>query len=486
MSTAAQENSTTWTRALRTVAVVYVLLVFFGLVRGDSPEQIFAYLVVVSAAVLPSVLWLQMGAPGIPVFPVVSLAYIAYFAWPALRDNANTQAYTLPEIAQSGVTVALYLIVATAAWRLVAGIMRATTASDSDRADPARAVGFVLAGIFVGCIFHIASFIGWLDALGSWFGLVRSVAITFVTVSCFLLGVAQARGILSDHAKIAAYAGLGVITVMAWSSLFLVGGMIYLLATIMGYVFVSKRIPVLAIGMVIAVVGILHAGKADMREKYWLPDTNSSAAMSIAEVPLLMGEWISEGISGILTGSAEGTVVDRASLIQMILLVQSLTPEQIDFLGGETYALLPSILVPRFIESGKPASQVGMDLLNIRYEVLTAEGTTTTAVGWGLIAEAFANFGYWGIVGMAILVGVFCGALAVWSAHAEITSIPTLASIAAMMVMANVEADFIQLASTLMQSLAAVLIFSTLYRWYAVPRTAPPETEAASDSTAGW
>ena len=192
------------------------------------------------------------------------------------------------------------------------------------------------------------------------------------------------------------------------------------------------------------------------------------------------------GIDGIVTGNAEATVVDRASLIQMILLVQSVTPEQIEFLGGETYALLPSILVPRFIDAGKPASQVGMDLLNIRYEVLTAEGTATTAVGWGLIAEAFANFGYWGVVGMAIFVGVLCGALAAWSAHAEITSVPALASIATMMVMENVEADFIQVASTLVQSLASVLIFSTLYRWYAVPRTERPGKEAARDSTAGW
>ena len=80
--------------------------------------------------------------------------------------------------------------------------------------------------------------------------------------------------------------------------------------------------------------------------------------------------------------------------------------------------------VPRFIEADKPASQVGMDLLNIRYGLLTAEGTATTAIGWGLVAEAYANFGLAGVAAIGIFMGILfgyagrlsAGAPVIWSA----------------------------------------------------------------------
>jgi hypothetical protein len=157
--------------------------------------------------------------------------------------------------------------------------------------------------------------------------------------------------------------------------------------------------------------------------------------------------------------------------------VQSETPDRIDYLRGETYALLPAILVPRFIDPDKPASQVGMTLLNIHYGILTVEGAEVTAIGWGLVAEAYANFGYLGVIGIALILGAFCGALAVWSAHAEIVSLPALASIATMMALVSLEQDFIALFSTLYQSFIVVFIFYHAYRSLVIPQNRPARSE---------
>ena len=484
---AAHNQSTTLNRATQTLAIVFGLLCVLGMFWGASLEQVIAYLLVLSAAVLPSLLWLRMGALGIPILPAVGLAYIPYFAWPLLSGGENTQAYTLWEIARAGITVALFLVTATVAWRLIAGTVRARHAIATEQADPSRAVGFMLAGLLVGVVFHAGVILGWLEGIGTLFGLVRSIAVTFVTVACFLIGVTRAQGVLRGPAWAASLAGLGLLTALSWSSLFLVGGMIYLLAAGLGFVLVSKRIPVLAFGVLFVVVAVLHAGKGEMRERYWISGSNS-ADISAMQVPGLLVDWVGVGIHAISTGELGQSVVDRASLIQMILRAQVETPDRVDFLMGETYALLPSILVPRFIDSDKPASQVGMDLLNIRYGVLTVEGVASTAIGWGLIAEAYANFGYYGVIGIALALGVFCGALFIWSARADIVSIPTLASIAAMMGLINLEADFIQLFSSLLQSFVAVLVFSALYRWFAIPRDSVVRAgrNTSRDSSAGW
>ena len=466
----ARDHTVSSERAFRPLAIFACVLLVVGLLSGESTERVLTYLLVVAAALLPSVLWIRAGATGIPIFPIVAAGYIPYFAWPLLSGGENTLAYTEWEIVRSGLTVALFLAIGTGAWRLVGAGASYRHTLAPDHADPDRAARFVLAGLGVGVLYHAGLILNLFGELGSLFGLVRSIAVTFVTAACFLLGVTRAQGVLRGPRWGAAIAGLALITLMSWSSLFLVGGMLYLLAAGMGFVLVAKRVPVVTFGVLFALVAVLHVGKSEMRDRYWIQNLNFSDSRSAMQLPGLMIDWLGEGVYRIATGNFETSIVDRASLIQMLLLAQSDTPDRVDYLMGETYAMLPQVLVPRFIDADKPASQVGMDLLNIRYGILTSEEAASTAVGWGPVAEAFANFGYLGVIGVALVLGGICGALARWSASSEITSIPTLASISTMLVLLNIEADSVQIFASSLQSFAAVLIFSVLYRWFSVPR----------------
>ena len=455
-------------RTTRALATAIALLVLLGLVWANSGEQLLAYLLVLFAAVLPSVLWIRMGTLGIPIFPVVSLAYIPYFGWPVLSGSEGTLDYTAWEILRAALTVVLSLLSATVAWRLMAATLRSQRAIAPDRVDTSRVVQLVLVGLFVGVMFHIGIISGSLGWLGSLFGLARAVAFTLATVACFLIGVTRAQGILHGKAWVAAIAGAVLLVILSWSSLLLVGGTIYSLAVVFGYVIVAKRMPWLLVGTVLVVVTVLQAGKAEMRERYRGVESSSSGVSKVMELPEFAAEWIAEGFAAITSDKGYVSPLDRTGLLHMILLVQSETPDRIDYLRGETYSLLPAILVPRFIDSDRPASQVGMDLLNIHYGLLTAEDAAATAIGWGLVAEAYANFGYLGVIGIALLLGALCGGGQSWSSNAAIMSLPTLTSIALMMTLINIELDFIQVCSILLQSFAAVLIFLAAFRSLAV------------------
>lgn len=445
------------------LAVVILLLFCAGVGWAESRQQLLAYFAVLATAILPSVLWLRAGTPGIPVLPAVALAYIPYFAWPALSGAESIRNYTLDEIQVAGFTVAGFLLVATVVWQILAGRVKAHGPLSVDIVDANRAIRFVLVGLFAGVAFQLVNSLGWLGALGSYYGLVRTIAGTFVTVACFFAGVMRGQGELRGAAFTAACAGVFVLIALSWSSLLLVGGIVYGLACVLGYVIVARRIPWRMVIPVLIVVTILHAGKGDMRDKYWGGDYGTTATS--ADVVGFMGEWISSGVGAIARGETGQTLIDRTSLLQMVLLAQAQTPDQVDFLGGRTYALLPGILVPRFIESDKPASQVGMDLLNISYGVLTLEGTATTAIGWGLIAEGYANFGYVGVFGVAVVFGAICGVLALWNANASgLVSLSNMTSVAAMMGLLGVELDSIQLVSSLLQSFVVILVFNKTYR----------------------
>lgn len=451
-------------QAYRALAVVVALLVLWGLTAANTGEERLAYLLLVSAAVLPTVLWIRAGASGIPVLPTVALMHIAYFAVPVVKGNAAIQEYEPWEILRASATVSLLLVAAAAPWWLLTRQARASHSVALGAATERQLIRLMFLGLAVGVVFHVAVISGWLGWLGSFFGLVRSVALTFTTVACYLLGIGRAGGVLRGKAWAVAVAGLLIIMLLNWSSLFLVGGVMFVLAAALGYTISAKRVSWLAVAVAVIVVTVLHAGKAEMRENYWEGGTNFGGINSVTQVPKLFGEWVGEGSGALFSGAGGQDIVDRVSLLHMLLLVQRLTPDYIEFLEGESYALLPAMLVPRFLAPDKIASQAGMELLNIRYGIQTAEDASVTAIGWGLIPEAYANFGYLGVVGVALAMGAFAGALTRWSAGASVVSLPVLSTIAAMMNLINMEPDLAYLLTNLWQSFAAVLIFFGMFR----------------------
>lgn len=446
-------------RAFQALGIGAVLVVVVGLFSAEDLADLPAFFLVAAAAFLPSLLWVRAGARGIPILQAFALLHIVYFALPMVSTRDLLAEFTRSEIARAGGTVFLFLVVAALSSQWFTERVRAAGAAPLDLFSETQMVSFTFMGLALGLAYQVALISGALDGLGGFLGLLRSVISTALVVACYFLGVARARGLLRGASWTLAIAGLCGVIALAWSSFFLVTGVAFILAAGLGFIITRKRIPWITVAVVFVVVSILHAGKAEMRAKYWERGTNSGGVYSVAQLPDIAAEWVSAGVRERLSGSGGQSAIDRTSLLPLLLRAQRLTPQHIDFLKGDTYALLPGMLVPRFLSPGKTASQAGMDLLNIRYGILSTEGVTSTAVGWGLIAEAWANFGYLGEIGVGLFVGLLAGALSRWSAGASPVSRPTLFAIAAMITLLNLEADLAGLLTSLLQSFAAVLIF---------------------------
>ena len=105
----------------------------------------------------------------------------------------------------------------------------------------------------------------------------------------------------------------------------------------------------------------------------------------------------------------------------------------------------------------------------MQFGILSEEETQFTAVGWGPLAEGYANFGFLGVAIAAVVIGLLGGALTSWSAGAPAVSLPALFPVAAMLQMANMEADLAYLFTSLLQSFAGVV---DLLRRIPLPRAA--------------
>lgn len=470
-----RQSRATW----RALWIGATLLVLAGIWWAESPAAVLAYMLVVAASLLPTVLWISRGRAGVPILPALATLSILYYAVPIVRGREDLMEYAYQDILRAAATISLYLATATLASFLFLRKVRAPEKQLLGLLSDLQLRKIVFYGLALGLLFLAGTHTGFGSSLGGFFGLARSLALTAMMVSCYFLGVARGRGVIRGRSWLLSVSLLALAVLISWSSLLLVGGLTFLLAAGVGYVTSRGRIPWLPLAIAVVLVSILHAGKEEMRDRHWDRGQGNGGRASLLNLPALALEWFGAGLEQIGESTEGRSVIDRASLLQILLKVQRMTPGYIDYMYGETYALIPGMLVPRFFDPGKTRSQAGMDALNIRYGILTAEGTERTAVGWGLTAEAYANFGYVGVVGIGLLIGFSCGALTRASARAAVVSFPTLMAVAVMVGLVNIELDLAGAVTSLLQSAAAVVVLVGVLRLLPRDRRARPSLRLA-------
>ena len=447
------------------IIAVIALSIVVGMFLTNTPDEMAAYLLVTLGCAAPIAFWIATGAKGIPIMPAIAAMHFIYFGVPILRDNIRQMGFGPSEILGAAATVSLFLIVATVTWSflLIVGVRRSNLVVRGIISD----VGlkrFMFLGLLLGISYYIAVFSGLLSWLGPSFGFVRSIALTSSTVACFVFGSARAKGLLRGRDWVLAIGSVTTLVILSAGSLYLVGAVTLSLAAAFGYVITSKRVPWALFAAAAVTIVILHAGKDSMRTKYWLPNTTASMDITPLQIPGLMKEWVETGLTAIASDDQYDSVIDRASLLSLLMRAQRLAPDYVPFLEGRSYAVLPEMLVPRFVNENKITSQTSMNMLNVHFGFQTVEGTTRTAVGWGLIAEGYGNFGYLGVIGVAIVVGAIAGLFERLSDGAPLMSLPALTAVAAMMNFINMEGDAAGILTSLFQSLAAISIMFWLMR----------------------
>lgn len=451
-------------KAQRAFVLASCLLMIMGFWRLEGTNLI-AYLIVLASSVLPTFLWLRAGAVGIPIMPSMAFMHYIYYALPIARNYPVLIQYAPDEVLRASITVSLFLIAATMAWWISLLKNKKKVSFDSQIETNSRLIPLVFVGLGAGLLFHTAVISGFTGIFGSFYGVVRTFAVMLATTACYFMGVAMAHRILRKARLLAAAATIVAMVLLSWGSLFLVGGVLYLMAAMLGYVISSKRVPWGLMTGALVVLVVLHAGKADMRNKYWEPGTNAGGVTSVFQIHAFMAEWLEHGLESLVSGTERQDFVERASLLQLLLMAERLTPDFIGYLEGQSYSMVVEMLMPRFINPQKPTSQATMDMLNIRYGLVSANQPVRTAIGWGLIAEAYTNYGRMAVIAVAIVVGIFIGIITRYTVRATPISLPTLLGISVMTNMIVLEPVFANLFMNLWVAFFAVVGFYFLLRF---------------------
>jgi hypothetical protein len=452
------------------IALLIALLLVVGVLFTGTTEEMLAYLLVALACAVPAVLWIWAGGTSIPLLSGFSAMCFIYYGVPILKGtllggSPGELSFEPSEILGGAAIVALFLGVATFCWWLVFFASgRRSFAADPRVLSNLYLERFVSVGLILATLFYIVTYTIGLNWLGPLVGLVRAIFLSTGTLAFFFAGHARALGALRGQKWILAVAAMSVCVILSIAGLFIVGGIALCLAGLFGYVMTSKRVPWSFLLITIVIVTILHAGKDRMRDEYWADNNfDVNGGITLLNIPNIMTQWADYGFSKITSDDDYHSAIDRASLMQLLLRAKRLAPNYVPFLEGKTYAVLPYMIVPRFLYPDKITSQTAMNMLNVNFGFLTEEETSKTAVGWGLIAEAYANFGDFGVIGVATAMGILLGLIERWSSGAKLTSFPAVIAVTVLVQLVNMEADVAGLITTLFQSCAGVALIYWLF-----------------------
>ncbi len=442
---------------------------FFSLVarkaNTEPPESLIGATLIIGAALLPAYLWVMGKVQGLPIFPACALTSTWTFALPLVSEHPIVLLFPGWNQLVAAMSVTGYLLIGTLCWYLVARRPVKVPAVCWMMDERLGSIA-LLAALGFCAAWNVIYTAGWINVPAGLDSIIRAITLAAGAVSCFVLSYLLGRGRLTGELKIAFFALFSMMLLAALPSLLLIGAMSLTAIGALAYLVSSKRLP-WRIGLVsICIFGFLHLGKASMRDLYW-NDDEVRKPVAPWEYPKFFSDWAHESLKVVRTPNSDednpADLLERASLMHWLLYFEASTPYGFPYLNGESYALIPRLFIPRFLDPDKPRGNEGNNILSMHYGIQTREDTERTSIAFGLTSEAYANFGYLGIGVLAAIIGAGYGKAAQMARGMPILSLRALFSI--MMASMSIQAELCatSYATTLFQSVAVLLAFAAVF-----------------------
>lgn len=386
--------------------------------------------------------WARDGI-GLPIIPMLALQNLLAYGVPIAAHNATVIRYPATEITRAGWEVFLNSLAMIGAWRMGMLVIRTSSPmcyalEGLDERSP-KLVRYGVAMVLASSAYELLRSANLMDIV---MGLLPagSDSIVHVLVSAasacgfFLTGMMIGKGAIQGYQRAMFWVLIAVQCYIEASAFLLSTTITIVFSAAIGLFWGSGKIPWRFIAVVTVVLSFLNLGKFEMRDKYWLKDAgNPTPQFTLGQMPGYYEEWV--GASwGLLVGSekeqrnasafaelAESTdptkptgqsLLERINNLQNLLFViDTMQLNHIAPLGGATYTLIPPLLVPRVLWPEKPRTHEGQVLLNVYFGRQDLNATFETYVAWGLLAEAYGNFGP---IAGALVLGAFLGFIFAW------------------------------------------------------------------------
>ena len=440
------------------LAIMYL----YALVDTEVLNVFWAF-AISAVALLPGYLWCSGRARGVPVLPLFAASHVWAFAFPLVSDHPMVALYDHEQRAVACVSVMGFLLLATFVWYQFVNWRREPKKFSVRMSFPhSTGDGLFLSVLGASSLFTMVIYQGWFNLDSDILSSLRGIILGLGALGIFVLAYRWGNGDLArNDIKWFILLLLSFILVNATSTL-LVGSMTSFLLAIIGYSVGSRRVPWVIFAAGLGIFLFLHIGKSEIRDRYLYAEEDGSARLAnLLQYPTFFFEWFSGSFERLNDKSGESagqTLLQRASLLHILMMVEQDSPYPVPFLNGATYAHIPEQLIPRLLYPGKVSSHEGTILLNLHYELQASrDEAAVTSIGWGLLSESYANFGYWGMAGLAILLGSLYGGLSWWGLGSPVLSFRFLCNLLVLAMCFNTEISTGALFASIYQSFLALV-----------------------------
>jgi hypothetical protein len=262
---------------------------------------------------------------------------------------------------------------------------------------------------------------------------------------------------------------------IAASSFLLSAACTFVMSVVIGLFWSSGRIPWKLLIVLGALFSFLNIGKDAMRDRYWRINGQTNIPdFALSEMPGHYLEWFQASTDAI-TGSGvvakkwesemgeaaaakeNQTLLSRVNNLQNLLyVIDAETVQHIEPLHGGTYSVIPLLLVPRILLNNKPRSHEGQIMLNVHFQRQDLNSTYDTYIAWGLLPEAYGNFGpLTGAVVLGVTMGLLFAFLEKWTAKKLVVSMEGFIGFTIFLGIAN---SYEMVASVLVTSIFQALV----------------------------
>jgi hypothetical protein len=434
------------------------LLVYYALsAKVDDPLHLYLGLMIVVGSFYPALQWARRKDDRFPVFEVLMLTCLNTYAVPLLSGHRDLAVYSDDTITEAALGVLLYQAVAIGVYSMSRARPK-TTPAWTEEVISHDIVNYLAIGMVITTAYTI------INLLTTWIpsdlnGPIRAVCYGVGIIATFIQARMWGQGTFPHYRKAAFVFQLALQVIFSWAALFLIGGISILVLALLGYVSGGKKLPTLALVVVLPILGVLHNGKSQMREKYW---DGGAPSPTLTTLPAFYSEWIGYGLNPESDDDPTkrrhaSKLLERTSLFHMMCLVVDCTPARQPYLEGLTYSYVPGQFIPSFFWKGKPPAHVATNRLSVYYGLQREEDTVKTTIAFGMLTEAYANFGFFGIALLGAAFGFWLKRIGDWSANSPILSYPGLLLVVLMAWSFQAELTLAAWLSSLYQACMAVL-----------------------------
>lgn len=443
-----------------------ILLFLIGL--WDSASNPFqtslAYFVILTACLIPFGLWSYEKSYGMPLYPCFCGFQFLTFGVPLITRHVGVFSFTAEQQLSAALAISISLCVGTLCWRAVTS--KQISPPNAYLKIKVEGGETLLMGImFIALLFNVNSLFQWVPIPWRYLSLLQPFCNGLSTLAAFILAYRIGSEKSSKLVQVLFLFCLISNTIILNTGLYLFLALPSLALALGGYALGKHKIPWASAVLVVGVTYFLHAGKNEMRVRYW--DTDKIVAVkTVGDIIPFYQYWSDASFRELSKPKDEdssSTLLERNCLLHLTMFMQESITNGLPFMFGESYVIIPQLLVPRILNPEKLWSLEGTTRINIHFGLQTREDTLTTTIGWGLLNEGYANFGIWGMIGVCSVLGLFLGKVGHLTSGFSVFSSRVLFAIMILSVAIQTENTAGVFITTIFQTAVALAIFSFVF-----------------------